>query len=310
MELDRTLLDLGRAPTVEEMKAYFQKHDYTTARSPFDVSKANERQSRAYLKARDYFRQVWCKNMKKMGGKGSLKNFTVDYPVRALEKANEELIVGGVVEILENEALYEQILSLWFDSMEAPITQALGSHAQSKGVEVEELSDEDVAFVVDKIANMFLEQMSERMMQSQSVPEIMALSKEHPTHQDFDDTVIGNYSLMNFTERWTHSDTKLGAPQSLETIEEDEPEVYESAKNIFDDIGSDPEYDPERAVALKNAFLATLDEEQQEIALLRMDGCTDAEIADILGYKSHSAIVKKLKKIRELFDVFKKTNGI
>ena len=47
MELDRTLLDLGRAPTVEEMKAYFQKHDYTTARSPFDVSKANEQQSRA-----------------------------------------------------------------------------------------------------------------------------------------------------------------------------------------------------------------------------------------------------------------------
>ncbi len=310
MELDRTLLDLGRAPTVEEMKAYFQKHDYTTARSLFDVSKANERQSRAYLKARGYFRQVWCKNMKKMGGKGSLKNFTVVYPVRALEKANEELIVGGVVEILENEALYEQILSLWFDSMEAPIIQALGSHAQNKGAQVDDLSDEDVAFVVDKIANMFLEQMTGLLMQSQSVPEIMALSKEHPVHQDFDDTVIENYSLMNFTQRWTHSDTKLGAPQSLETIEEDEPEVYESAKNIFDDIGSDPEYDPERAVALKNAFLATLDEEQQEIVLLRIDGCTDAEIADILGYKSHSAIVKKLKKIRELFNVFEEANGI
>ncbi len=310
MELDRTLLDLGRAPTVEEMKAYFQKHDYTTARLPFDVSKANERQSRAYLRAREYFRRVWCKNMKKMGGKGSLKNFTVDYPVRALEKANEELIVGGVVNILENAEQYEQIICGWFDSLEAPITQALGSYAQSKGVDVDDLSDEDVAFVVDKIADMFLEQMAGLLMQSQSVPEIIALSKEHPTHQDFDDTVIENYSLMNFTERWTHSDTKLGAPQSLETIEEDEPEVYESAKNIFDDIGSAPEYDPERVVALKNAFLATLDEEQQEICMLRIDGCTDAEIAERLGYKSHSAIVKKLKKIRELFNVFKEANGI
>ena len=310
MELDRTLLELGRAPTVEEMKAYFQKHDYTTARSPFDVSKANENQSRAYLKARDYFRRDWCKNMKQMGGKGSLKNFTVDYPVRALEKADEELIVGGVVEILENDVLYEQIQLAWFDSMEAPITQALGNYAKSKGIVEDDLSDGDVTFVVDKIADMFLEQMAGLLMQSQSVPEIMALSKEHPTHQDFDDNVIENYSLMNFTERWTHSDTKLGAPLSLEMIEEEEPEVYESAQNIFDDIGSDPEYDPDCAVALKNAFLATLDEEQQEIALLRIDGCTDAEIANRLGYKSHSAIVKKLKKIRELFNVFKETNGI
>ena len=167
-----------------------------------------------------------------------------------------------------------------------------------------------MTFVVDKIADMFLQQMTGLLMQSQSVPEIMALSKEHPTHQDFDDNVIENYSLMNFTERWTHSDTKLGAPLSLEMIEEEEPEVYESAQNIFDDIGSDPEYDPDCAVALKNAFLATLDDEQQEICLLRIDGCTDAEIANRLGYKSHSAIVKKLKKIRELFNVFKETNGI
>ena len=310
MELDRTLLDLGRAPTVEEMKAYFQKHDYTAARPPFDVSKANERQSRAYIKAREYFRKTWCKNMKQMGGKGSLKNFSDEYPVRALERADEGLIVGGVVNILENEEQYGQIISGWFDSMEAPITQALCNYAKSKGIEVDDLTDVDFAIVVDKIADLFLEQLAGLLMQSQSVPEILVLSKEHPTHRDFDDSAVENYSLMNFTERWTHSDTKLGAPLSLETIAEDEPEVYESAKNIFDDIGSDPEYDPERTVALKSAFLATLDGEQQEICMLRIDGCTDAQIAERLGYKSHSAIVKKLKKIRELYDVFKEANCI
>ena len=40
MKLDRTLLDKGRAPTVEEMKDYFKKNDYTTAPPTFDPSRA------------------------------------------------------------------------------------------------------------------------------------------------------------------------------------------------------------------------------------------------------------------------------
>ena len=41
MEFDRSLLDKEGAPTEEEMREYFIKNDYTTAKSDFDVSKAS-----------------------------------------------------------------------------------------------------------------------------------------------------------------------------------------------------------------------------------------------------------------------------
>ena len=36
MEFDRSLLDKEGAPTEEEMREYFIKNDYTTAKSDFD----------------------------------------------------------------------------------------------------------------------------------------------------------------------------------------------------------------------------------------------------------------------------------
>ena len=69
MEFDRSLLDKEGAPTEEEMREYFIKNDYTTAKSDFDVSKVNETQAKLYVKAKKFFSEAWLKQQKAMGVK-------------------------------------------------------------------------------------------------------------------------------------------------------------------------------------------------------------------------------------------------
>ena len=81
MEFDRSLLDKEGAPTEEEMREYFIKNDYTTAKSDFDVSKVSPAQAKLYMKAKGFFLDAWLKQQKKMGGKGSLPS-ELDFEVR------------------------------------------------------------------------------------------------------------------------------------------------------------------------------------------------------------------------------------
>ena len=48
--------------------------------------------------------------------------------------------------------------------------------------------------------------------------------------------------------------------------------------------------------------MKTLDSTELEICRLRKLHYTQAQIAEALGYKTHSAIVKRLAKMREKFD--------
>ena len=94
MEFDRSLLDKEGAPTEEEMREYFIKNDYTTAKSDFDVSKVSQAQAKLYMKAKKFFLAAWLKQQEKMGGTGSLKNFSDNYPLKLMEQKDEELIIG------------------------------------------------------------------------------------------------------------------------------------------------------------------------------------------------------------------------
>ena len=57
---------------------------------------------------------------------------------------------------------------------------------------------------------------------------------------------------------------------------------------------NDEEYD-----RLENQFLDTLNGTDREIYLMRKQGLTQAEIAERLGYKTHSAVTKRMKKMRK-----------
>ena len=54
--------------------------------------------------------------------------------------------------------------------------------------------------------------------------------------------------------------------------------------------------------------MKTLDEKDRRILELRMENYTYEEIAAEVGYKTHSAVVKRIKRIGETFQKYAKTD--
>lgn len=60
-------------------------------------------------------------------------------------------------------------------------------------------------------------------------------------------------------------------------------------------------------IELRNGFLATLSEADRILFTLREEGKTQKEIADQLGYKTHSAVSKRLQTMRGRFEEYMRT---
>ena len=218
MKLDRTLIDKDGAPSEEEMREFFLKHDYTVHKSSFDPMKASEEDLMLYKKAKDFFKESWLSQLSVMGGKGSMKNFTKNYPLCVLEDANEDLISGTVVEILSDDDLTEKIFDSFFSAMEEPLTAGFNAYAKTLKKEPTALSETEIKEVVDKLVDLYLAEMMNLYMKSQGVPELVKTVKKNGTHEDFNNDVRNNYDKIDFDRKWYHLRTKLGAPLSLDEL--------------------------------------------------------------------------------------------
>ena len=168
---------------------------------------------------------------------------------------------------------------------------------------LEELTDEEFEDVVDKLAELFMEEMINALMTAQKTPEIFAALHKGDTkltaHKDLNDSVCENHDKINFLKRWTHSDTQLGAALSLEAVMASNMDAVESASNFF---FSPVESTEEAYMELRSGFLATLSEDDRAIFIMRENGKTQQEIAEALGYKTHSVVTKRLQAMREMFE--------
>ena len=105
----------------------------------------------------------------------------------------------------------------------------------------------------------------------------------------------------DFTRTWDHSRTKVGKMLSIEEL----AEKAEEADSIFDI--PDPRSQFETRILDNLAiseFTSTLSERDMKILELKNCGYSVTEIAPLVGYQSHSAVVKRLKKITDLYDDF------
>ncbi len=296
MKIDMTLLEKDSAPTVAELKAFFRYHDFSTQVSKYDPMTASEEQNRVYIKAKKHFLSSWNKQMKLLTGKGSLINFTSNAPVRCLEEANENLVAGAVMEILTDETLCERIIDSMLTTLEGDITAALEKYAKGHNKSVEELTEAELAFVFDQFADLFLSVMINKLMQVESVPDILGASKEIGAHEDFATTANTNFDKVDFNRQWDHTRTRVGELESLDQIEKAEHKTPELATEFSED---DPQAHLEMVETIK-AFYAFLgDETDVKIFKLTANGYTQKQIAERLGFKTHSAVGKRLKKIEE-----------
>lgn len=296
MKTDMTLLEKDSAPTIAELKVFFRDHDFSTHVSKYDPMVATDEQNRVYIKAKKYFLSSWNKQMKLLTGKGALINFTSNAPVRYLEEANENLVAGAVMEILTDETLCEHIIDSMLTALEGDITAEIEMYAKAHNKTVEELTEEEFALVFDRFADIFLGVMMNKLMQVESVPEIMGVSKEIAAHEDFANTANTNFNKVDFNRQWNHTRTRVGEMESLNQMEDIEHKTPELAMEFSDE---DPQAHLEMVETIKEFYEFLGDETDIKIFKLKSNGYTQKQIAERLGFKTHSAVGKRLKKIEE-----------
>ncbi len=297
-------MDIERSPTMpntdEELKAIFRANDYTTYVPKFDARTATAEENKVHSRAKALFYKSWCGQLVSMGGKASLKNFSKDYPVKLLEQTDENIIAEQVVNVLNDESKLQSVFEVFFTAMEKPLEDALSEQATLLGKMFEELTDDEIMRAVDKVADALMNAMIGKMMVSQSVPEIMQITKKHGAHEDFNPNVKDNHDRIDFERKWDHTRTKLGKMLSFDELDPDDESLA-----YWDD---DPMDDETALADLTQRFLASLDDDtDRDIVIFKLKGKTQSEIAETLGF-TQGAIAKRLKKIKVKFDALTNEN--
>ena len=153
-------------------------------------------------------------------------------------------------------------------------------------------------YVVEKVAEVAGKVGTSVIMQGQQVPELFGISAQIPQHEDFSDKL--STDKINFHKKWAHSDTKLGAPLLFSELSENEATDIEGAKNFF---GSNPGMEIKYNF-FRDEYAKALDGIDREIYYLSEQGYKQKEIAKKLGYKNHSAVSKRMKKMNIDFQGF------
>ena len=208
--------------TRDALQAYYETHDFTGNIPAFDDKKYTPAQLQIYAKAKKFFAQSWLKLLPETGNKRSMRNFSKNYPLNCLKEGDAAYIADMVAEIMGDEKQFKASVDKFFFDLQEPLEAGFRACAKAHGKTPEELTDEEIEDVVDKLAGLFMEEMINALMTAQKTPEIFAALHKEDTkltaHEDFNDSVCENHDKINFLKRWTHSDTQLGAALSLEEV--------------------------------------------------------------------------------------------
>lgn len=266
------LLHLDRTPTLEELQEHFREHDFSAAAIrdiDYDTMPGDEVEFLEYVKG--LMDEHWESHSQEMG-LSSTNNYAKDNPLIAMRDNLEDLVSTTVLELLtEKQDTAQKILEQYF-------------------------SDPDLEQKVDA----FLHNAVGTTMQVMDYPRLVQVMKEIPTYEDFNHYNKNNRPRIDFHRKWEHSRAKI----KVTSLDEMEEAVNEEGEPLYDPVADEPVNVEEQAShELKvREFWASLNEDEQHLLQMKMDGMTTQDIAAELGLKTHSAVVKRLQKLRKKYD--------
>jgi len=292
-----SLLEKEGPITIEDLKANFKENDFTTMKSKFNPKKASDDEMFLYGRAKTIFQQSWNDKMGELTGLSSLLNFSDDSPLVSLEKTDETLVTGLVMELRDKEEVVDKIFDDFAEKTEEPFIEEVKKYAEANGKVPDDLTDEELETIFNGIVDKFLARMMSLFLQTQSVPELVELQKSMAIHEDFSETVVQNFSKIDFDRKWTHSRSEAGAALSLDGL----IEAFQDAIPVepLDNATEEVEL-----IDLEGKVLENLNETDKVIYLLKKQGYSQKEIAEKLKFKSASAVSKRLANIKQLFNEY------
>ena len=282
----------------DELVAFFQNNDFTANMALEREHNFEGEQAKIYVRTKKIFGEYWLGNLRNLGVKRKMKNFSKDHPVNFLENADADYFSVQISEIYTDTDKLSECIDRFFEMYGESVMLGLDCYAKSVGKEIDDLTDDEIHTVVEKVAGVIDKTLIETVMQGQQVPQIFGISRKVPQHEDFAEKL--SQDKINFYNKWTHANTKLGAPLFFSELSEDESTGIEGARNFFNNNPAEEQ----RYKFLREEFAKTLNSTDREIYYLAEQGYKQKEIAQHLGYKTHSAVSKRMKIMNKDFKKF------
>lgn len=134
--------------------------------------------------------------------------------------------------------------------------------------------------------------------------EAIQIARKIPCHEDFSHT--NSTQKRDFRRKWNH----LRAKTKVLSLEDLQPETENAESSLqWEPVDLQPAVEDcavNRATAKQ--FLGMIDEADAEILRMRYLGYTLSEIAEKLGFKTHSAVQKRIQKLGRQYERFTDTD--
>ena len=162
--------------------------------------------------------------------------------------------------------------------------------------------DYEIPFCDPEDVRQVIKQVVEQTIEEQGWGPMLEVIRDVPCEEDFEnwDTNV----RKDFLRKWYHTRSKRVQIVSLEECMEDEDSNIHSLPDPKGDFTEQVESED-----FCQRFKATLSQKDMAILELRVEGYTLEEIADRLGYKTHSAVVKRMEAIKKRFLQYEQESG-
>ena len=160
--------------------------------------------------------------------------------------------------------------------------------------------NDNLGFVTEAEIDIYLRFIVPRVMKKYDMDAVIQTAEEFRCFEDYD--FWDSRQKIDFFRRWYHIRTKHPTV-SLEEFQENYAESHygqdweepDKAQNVEENIVSQ---------VLVEQFMKTLSKKDMQILEMRMEGVTLEEIAEKPGYKTHSAVHKRIRKIEWAYEKF------
>ena len=278
-KIDTTLLDLDHAPTIDELREFFKKHDWSAAKLSDPHSRSTEKTADmaeikkvidAEIKKVTHEKRItvpskYLENKMHVDGERGNVFEHQGNPLMELRDNIEDVVSDAVYEIAVN---HQDILNIIFSQFD--------------------FNDPDFAIKADN----FLHNAVGTLIDVVEYEKLSKLIHEMSAFEDFNPNIKPNFRAEDHNRRWYHTDTAhptLPDPEFAEQMHDNNP-------------------NPED-VAISNIALGeywkTLDPKDRIIIKMLMAGFTQKEAAIEVGIANNGGVSKRLSKIRK--DITKKT---
>ena len=282
--------DLG---STEELQELAKSAEYLSKSFTRDVHNDGDENKKIFDRAGEIYSQFWNDEMLDEIGKKSLQNFSKDAPVNMLADGLENVILSAVDHLIETDQM-DDIVSVVGAFNKDEIDEISLEYAKKHNKNVEDFTAEDMNEVLSIFSDDLLANRMKQLQEVYQLKGLFDLQKQMSADEDFNENVLENHDKIDHIRRTQHTRTKAGASLSLDELQETENDILSDRGTSVEEI-----VETQTMSELEEICLNVLNEEEKEIFEFLKAGKTQEEIAEALGYKTQSAISKKINKMKE-----------